>query len=32
MWINIDKVDGHIWTREDFTLREKRMEEAYGIQ
>jgi hypothetical protein len=32
MWIDIDKIDGHIWTPEDFAMREKRMEEAYGIR
>jgi hypothetical protein len=32
IWISIDKIDGHIWTREDFAVREKRMEEAYGIR
>ena len=28
MWISIDKLDGHIWTRKDFDKRETRLEDV----
>ena len=26
LWVSVDKLDGHIWTREDFGRREQRLE------
>lgn len=28
LWVSVDKLDGHIWTREDFERLEKTLEEA----